>query len=74
LRQTLETQRLALRELEPDDVDRLAEVLSDPVSMRYYPAPFDRDGVVAWIDRVRERYAKHGFGLWAVTVGARSRG
>jgi RimJ/RimL family protein N-acetyltransferase len=67
LRQILETERLALRELEPEDVDALAAVLSDPVSMRYYPAPFDRDGVVAWIERARESYAKHGFGLWAVT-------
>jgi RimJ/RimL family protein N-acetyltransferase len=67
LRRVLETERLSLRELEPDDVDDLAEVLSDPVAMRYYPAPFDREGVAAWIDRAQESYAKHGFGLWAVT-------
>jgi RimJ/RimL family protein N-acetyltransferase len=63
----LETERLILRELELTDVNGLAEVLSDPVAMRFYPAPFDRDGVVSWIERVRASYTKDGFGLWAVT-------
>lgn len=35
--------------------------------MRYYPAPFDRDGVAAWIGRAQLSYAANGFGLWAVT-------
>jgi RimJ/RimL family protein N-acetyltransferase len=69
----LETERLSLRELETTDVDGLAEVLSDPVSMQFYPAPFDRDGVVAWIGRAQASYAKNGFGLWAVTHRADGR-
>ena len=60
------TERLLLRELEPDDLDALFEVLGDPEAMRYYPAPFDRDGVAAWIERVRRSYRENGFGLWAV--------
>jgi RimJ/RimL family protein N-acetyltransferase len=68
LRQILETERVSLRELETADVDGLAVVLSDPVAMRYYPAPFDRDGVVAWIGRAQASYAEHGFGLWAVAA------
>ncbi len=62
----LTTDRLFLRQLEPDDVDALLEVLGDPEAMRYYPAPYDRDGVAAWIERQRRRYEDDGFGLWAV--------
>src|SRR5205823_4258037 len=69
----LETERLLLRELQPSDIDGLAEVLSDPVAMRFYPAPFDRDGVAAWIGRAQASYSQHGFGLWAVTRRADGR-
>ena len=60
------TERLLLRELELDDVDALFEILGDPDAMRYYPAPFDRDGVAGWIDWARRSYLENGFGLWAV--------
>ena len=64
----LETERLLLREFVPEDVDALAAVLSDPETMRYYPAPLDRGGVAAWIERNRRRYADHGHGLWAMVL------
>ena len=60
------TERLLLRELEHDDVDALLKVLGDPDAMRYYPAPFDRNGVAAWIEWARGSYRENGFGLWAV--------
>jgi RimJ/RimL family protein N-acetyltransferase len=60
------TERLLLRELKLDDVDSLLEVLGDPVAMRYYSAPFDRDRVAAWIDGARRSYTENGFGLWGV--------
>jgi RimJ/RimL family protein N-acetyltransferase len=66
VRKALTTERLLLRELEPEDVDSLLEVLGDPVAMRYYPAPFDRDRVAAWIEWARTSYRENGFGLWAV--------
>jgi ribosomal-protein-alanine N-acetyltransferase len=62
----LETERLALRELEESDVDLLHDALGDPVSMRYYPAPFTRAKTAEWIEQNRSRYAADGFGLWAV--------
>jgi [ribosomal protein S5]-alanine N-acetyltransferase len=34
--------------------------------MRHYPAAFERDGVVAWIEWARLSYRENGFGLWAV--------
>jgi RimJ/RimL family protein N-acetyltransferase len=66
MREIVTTERLRLRELELDDLDALFEVLGDPVAMRYYPAPFDRDGVAAWIEWARGSYRENGFGLWAV--------
>lgn len=66
MRDTVATERLLLRHLEPKDLDALFEVLGDPVAMRYYPAPFDRDGVAAWIEWARRSYRENGFGLWAV--------
>jgi RimJ/RimL family protein N-acetyltransferase len=66
VRDIVATERLLLRELELDDVDALFEVLGDPEAMRYYPAPFDREGIAAWIERARLSYRENGFGLWAV--------
>lgn len=64
----LETTRLLLREFTPDDADALALVLSDPETMRYYPAPYDRAGVEQWIERNRRRYHEDGVGLWAMDL------
>jgi ribosomal-protein-alanine N-acetyltransferase len=66
----LQTQRLSLREFVPEDIDALAAVLSDPETMRYYPAPFDRAGVADWIQRNRIRYANDGHGLWAMILNS----
>lgn len=64
----LETARLRLREFTPADVDALEQVIGDPLAMRYYASPFDREGVEAWIARNRERYAREGHGLWAMAL------
>ena len=64
----LETTRLLLREFTPQDADALALVLSDPETMRYYPAPYDRAGVEHWIERNRQRYQDDGVGLWAMEL------
>jgi ribosomal-protein-alanine N-acetyltransferase len=66
----LETARLALREFVPEDADALALVISDPETMRYYPAPCDRASVEQWIERNRHRYAQDGVGLWAMVLKA----
>jgi len=64
----LGTTRLTLREFIPEDAAALALVISDPVTMRYYPAIFDRAGVEDWIARNRRRYAADGHGLWAAAL------
>lgn len=66
--QILETNRLILREFCPSDADQLARVLSDPETMRFYPAPYNRTGVEEWIARNITRYAEDGFGLWAMIL------
>jgi [ribosomal protein S5]-alanine N-acetyltransferase len=68
----LETARLVLREFVPEDADALARILSDPETMRYYPAPYDRAGVEQWIARHRERYKNDGAGLWAMELKAKA--
>ena len=64
----LETPRLVLRELTAEDAEALARILSDPETMRYYPAPYDRAGVEQWIVRNRQRYKDDGVGLWAMVL------
>ena len=64
----IETKRLVLREMTEDDFDALYAILSDPETMKYYPKPYDENGVNRWIAWCRDSYAKHGFGLWAVTL------
>jgi [ribosomal protein S5]-alanine N-acetyltransferase len=64
----LETARLILREFVSKDADALAKVLSDPETMRFYPAPLDRTEVEEWIERNRRRYTDDGVGLWAMVL------
>ena len=62
----LETGRLVLRELTPEDTDELSKVLTDAGAMRYYPHPFSGEEVAGWIRWNLNNYRKYGHGLWAV--------
>lgn len=62
----VETERLRLRELVPDDIEFVAEMLGDGEVMRYYPKPLDRAGSTVWLERQRDRYSRDGHGLWLV--------
>ena len=62
----LETERLLLREMGEDDFAALKKVIFDPENMKYYPKPYDDDGVRRWIAWCKDCYKKYGFGLWAV--------
>ena len=64
----LETERLYLRELTPDDFQALYAVLADSDIMQHYPYTFDEARVRNWIVRNMERYRVFGFGLWAVVL------
>jgi ribosomal-protein-alanine N-acetyltransferase len=48
----------------------MAEVLGDPVSMRFYPHPLSLGETRAWVDRNIARFERDGRGLWAVVLRA----
>jgi [ribosomal protein S5]-alanine N-acetyltransferase len=64
----LETARLRLRRYTPDDLDDLASILGDAVTMSYYERPFTRSEARDWIMRNLERYEVDGHGLWAMDL------
>lgn len=64
----LQTPRLRLREYTQEDFAALYEILSDPVTMRHYPKPYDAAGTQRWLDWSFENYQRYGFGLWAIVL------
>ena len=66
--ESIETDRLILREYTIDDFEALHEIVSDPETMQHYPAPFDEKRTSDWITWNLENYEKYGFGLWAVVL------
>ena len=62
----LETVRLSLREMTQEDYPALCRILQDPQVMYAYEHAFSDQEVQDWLDRQLERYARYGFGLWAV--------
>lgn len=66
--QQLRTARLLLRGWTDDDLEPFAAMCADPVVMAHFPAPLSRADSDALVARVREHFAEHGYGLWAVEV------
>lgn len=62
----LETERLALREMDQSDFAALRAILQDEAVMYAYEHAFTNREVQAWLDRQQARYRKDGFGLWAM--------
>ena len=62
----LQTARLFLRELTPDDRASLCETLQDAEAMYAYEHAFSEEEVDDWLARQIRRYQEDGFGLWAV--------
>jgi RimJ/RimL family protein N-acetyltransferase len=60
------TQRLMLRPFWDDDFERFAAINADPAVMEHFPKPLTRAESDAFIARIMVRFAKDGFGLWAV--------
>jgi ribosomal-protein-alanine N-acetyltransferase len=65
-KEILETERLTLRKLTLDDVDRLLEIFADSVAMWAYPSTKSRAETESWINWALDSYAANGWGLWAV--------
>jgi RimJ/RimL family protein N-acetyltransferase len=64
----LETPRLRLRKLCPDDLENLFEILSDPETMQFYPRPYCKEEVKGWLDKSLYNYENQKYGLWAVEI------
>ena len=64
----LRTPRLSLRRWRAADLEPFAALNADPEVMRWFPAPLDRAGSDAMVERIEAHHAAHGFGLWAVEV------
>jgi RimJ/RimL family protein N-acetyltransferase len=62
----LASARLLLRQWRDGDLAEFAAMCADPQVMRYFPAPLSRSESAALIGRVRDHFAEHGFGLWAL--------
>lgn len=62
----VETDRLIVREMEPDDYDDLCEILKDPEVMYTYEHAFSDAECLSWMSKQFLRYKRDGFGVWAV--------
>jgi RimJ/RimL family protein N-acetyltransferase len=51
-----------------NDLDVMAELLSDPEVMTYYDYPKDRTEALAWIRWNQRLYQERGFGLWLIEL------
>jgi len=67
----IETPRLLLRPMQPEDVDELLLIFSDPKVMASFDgALFDRPHMERWLQRNLEHQAKFGYGLFSVILKA----
>lgn len=68
----LETDRLLIRPYTLEDFDVIYGILSDPVTMSFWPKPFDKEQVTHWIERNMRSYQENGFGRWLVILKERN--
>ncbi|QQZ58990.1 GNAT family N-acetyltransferase [Paenibacillus sonchi] len=64
----IETARLNIRKYTDEDTAALSAVLSDPLTMAFWPAPFTSRQTEEWIERNIQSYLTQGFGRWAVEL------
>ena len=64
----VETERFTLKGFASGDIDRLAEILSDPLVMKHMPGdePWPREGAERELKSILEHWGRHGYGRWAV--------
>lgn len=70
----IRTDRLVLRQWEPEDREPFAALCADPEVMEHFPRALTREEADAWADAVEQHFDEHGYGLWAVEVGGRFAG
>jgi RimJ/RimL family protein N-acetyltransferase len=69
----LETPRLRLQLMQPDDVDALLCIFADAkVMAAFQTPPFDRTDMTQWVQRNLDHQIAHGYGLFSVILKANS--
>lgn len=64
----LRTERLLLRRWRDSDRAPFAAINADPEVVACLPGALTREESDAFVDRIEERFAEQGFGMWAVEV------
>ncbi len=64
----IETDRLILREYTLEDTALLHTILSDPLTMQFWPSPFTLEQSENWVKINIERYKNLGFGRWSLVI------
>ena len=64
----IETERLTLRRLVPEDFEAIRRIHSDPEVMAVYGGAFTEQGTRDFIQRNLDRYAKDGVSFYAITL------
>lgn len=64
----METERLVLREYSDEDLENLISILTDPVTMSFWPSPFTDEQVSEWITNNMKSYKEERFGRWAIIL------
>ena len=64
----IETKRLLLNKYSASDFGALHKILSDPVTMSFWPVPFSEVQSQAWFERVMKSYDAYGFGRMTITL------
>lgn len=55
-----------IRRYLPADLDQLSILLSDPVTMQFWPSPYTPEQILDWQERMIDAYAQRKIGRWAV--------
>ncbi len=66
--------RVLLRPWRDDDAAEFAALNADPAVMEFLPAPLSHDEAVAMMNRMQDRLAERGWGLWCADIGGRCAG
>lgn len=64
---TIETERLSMRRYTTEDADIMTPILSDPLTMQFWPRPFTPEEARDWVLRNLPRYEKDGCGRLLAT-------
>ena len=65
---SIETERLILREWEPEDLAPFAAINQDPRVMEFMLKPLSEAETAAMIERIKAHFKQYGFGLFACTL------